>query len=81
MSQEIYKIGAFWDSDAQVWTATSEDVPGLATEADSQEALLHKLKTIVPELLQLNHLLPSDHTGAIKIELISHRQELIQLTV
>lgn len=47
-------IEAFWDSEADVWVASSRDVPGLATEADSIESLLVKLSELVPELLQLN---------------------------
>lgn len=47
-------VTAIWDDEAQVWVATSEQVPGLVTEADTIEALLHKLATLVPELLRLN---------------------------
>lgn len=47
-------IYATWDDDAKVWVATSEDVPGLATEADSCEALVQKLKVMIPELLDAN---------------------------
>ena len=32
-------IRADWDPEARVWVATSDDVPGLATEADTLEAL------------------------------------------
>ena len=49
-----YFIRAEWDAEACVWVATSSDVPGLATEADSLEALAAKLRTLVPELLALN---------------------------
>ncbi|MDP2829705.1 MAG: DUF1902 domain-containing protein [Sulfuricellaceae bacterium] len=47
-------IRAEWDSDAEVWVATSDDVPGLATEADTLEALSAKLDVMVPELLDAN---------------------------
>jgi len=47
-------IYATWDDEAKVWVATSEDVPGLATEADSCEALVEKLKVMIPELLEAN---------------------------
>jgi predicted RNase H-like HicB family nuclease len=58
MNQVSCKIGAFWDGEAEVWVATSEDVPGLATEAETLEALSQKLRTMVPELLQLNQVIP-----------------------
>lgn len=43
-----------WDEEAQVWVATSDDVPGLATEHHSFDALVEKLKVIIPELLEAN---------------------------
>jgi len=43
-----------WDEEAQVWVATSDDVPGLATEAETIESLIHKLKIMIPELLEAN---------------------------
>ena len=47
-------VRAVWDDEAQVWVATSDDVPGLATEADDMDALVEKLKTMIPELLDAN---------------------------
>jgi predicted RNase H-like HicB family nuclease len=49
--QKIYFVRAEWDEDAKVWVATSDDVPGLVTEADTMEALSFKLETMIPELL------------------------------
>ena len=49
-----YFIHADWDDEARVWVATSDDLPGLATEADTQEQLIKKLKTLIPELLDAN---------------------------
>lgn len=43
-----------WDEEAEVCVATSDDVPGLVAEADTTEALLMKLRTLVPELLEAN---------------------------
>lgn len=47
-------VRAIWDDEAQVWVATSEDVPGLATEAPSWDKLIPKLKVMIPELLDAN---------------------------
>ena len=57
--RRIGVIQADWDPEAGVWVATSEDVPGLATEAETIEALTEKLRTILPELLEANQMLPS----------------------
>lgn len=79
MSQITFKVEAFWDSDAQVWVATSDDVPGLVTEASTIEVLTQKLREIIPELIVLNNIVPSGYVGSITFELISHRQELIEV--
>lgn len=55
-----YIVSATWDDEAKVWVAESDDVPGLATEAPSEEALLKKLEVLVPELLELNGCLLTD---------------------
>lgn len=52
--QKVFFIHAEWDEEAGVWVATSDDVPGLATEADTLEALSTKLEARVPELLDAN---------------------------
>ncbi len=72
MPMKPYKIEAFWDQEALVWVAESEDVLGLVTEASSIESLTEKLKQIIPELLLSNQLVPPDYTGAIAFELTSH---------
>ena len=43
-----------WDPEASVWIAESEDVPGLALESGSFDALLERVRFAVPELLSLN---------------------------
>ena len=53
MNKPFY-VHAEWDAEARVWVATSDEVPGLATEADTTEALVQKLKTLIPELLAAN---------------------------
>ena len=42
------------DEEAKVWAATSDDVPGFATEEDTMVDLIDKLKVIIPELLVAN---------------------------
>ncbi len=55
--QSVYEVLARWDSEAGVWVAESDDVPGLVAEADSPNLLAQKLKTLIPELLELNGVL------------------------
>lgn len=48
------RVYAEWDEDAKVWVARSNDIAGLATEADTVEALEAKLRNIIPELIEHN---------------------------
>lgn len=50
-----YTILADWDPDADVWVAVSDEIPELATEAATLEALAEKLRVMIPELLEANH--------------------------
>jgi hypothetical protein len=49
-----YKVKMIWDREAEVWVATSEDVPGLVLESGSFDALLERVKYAIPELTELN---------------------------
>jgi len=62
----IYEVLAQWDSDAGVWVAESEDVPGLVAEADSPNGLAQKLRVLIPELLELNAV-PNEPTARFHI--------------
>jgi predicted RNase H-like HicB family nuclease len=53
MAQPIL-VSAMWDAEAKVWIAESDQVPGLATGADTLEELVEKLKVAIPELLAEN---------------------------
>jgi len=77
--QKLFHVDASWDPEAEVWVATSEDVPGLATEAPSLEQLREKLRTIVPELLAANQVIPAQDLESVSFDLTSHRQERVRL--
>jgi predicted RNase H-like HicB family nuclease len=80
MESNTYHVHADWDPAANVWVATSDDVPGLATEAETIEGLATRLRTMIPDLLEANGLLPTNvPSDGIAFELTSHRQELVTL--
>lgn len=68
-----YFIHAEWDDEAEVWVATSDDVPGLVAESETIEALVLKLKVLVPELLEANGIAAN---GDVPFELLTRRFEL-----
>jgi predicted RNase H-like HicB family nuclease len=80
MQHAVYLIRALWDDEAKYWVATSDDVPGLATGAESVEALMVKLRVMVPELLEANDLLDPAAGGEVPIELIAQYHERVPVT-
>ena len=47
------KVSLTWDNEAYVWLASSADVPGLALESGSLDALMERVKVAIPELLDI----------------------------
>src|SRR5476651_2708802 len=68
-----FVVKALWDAKVRVWVATSDDVPGLVTESKTFEALLKKLRTLVPELLELNNAMPK--SGKASYRVVAERHE------
>jgi len=69
-------IHAEWDTEAGVWVAMSDDVPGLVAEADTFEALSAKLDRLLPELLQANGYCGDPH---VVFELLARRYAVAHL--
>ena len=78
MFKKDIRVDAFWDGEAKVWVASSEDVPGLITEAETMEELVEKVKILIPELLQANGQLDSGDSFDIPLHLVSKREELLK---
>lgn len=49
-----YTINFIWDTNANVWIATSDDIPGLVLESGSFDKLIERTRFAVPEMLKLN---------------------------
>jgi predicted RNase H-like HicB family nuclease len=72
-------VNAEWDPEAKVWVATSDDVPGLITEAETVECLTEKLSVMIPELLEANGNLLGNVVREVPVNLIAHREQRISL--
>lgn len=66
-----------WDPEAQVWTAESDDVPGLVLESGSFDALIERVRFTVPELLELNGTAPAP--APVQLRMVSERCERIAM--
>jgi hypothetical protein len=53
MNRDIV-ITARWDGEANVWLATSTDVPGLVVEAETWPAMIEEVRLVLPDLLELS---------------------------
>lgn len=49
-----YKVRFTQDTETGVWTATSEDVPGLVLGSDDLNPLKNRVRQAIPELVELN---------------------------
>lgn len=70
-----YVINFTWDNEADVWIATSNDIPGLVLESGSFDALLERTRFAVPELISLNS--PKDQSFSLTFK--SERHERVVL--
>ena len=73
IADQAIEVRAFWDSEAGVWVAESDHIPGLVTEAETLEQLAVKLESLIPELLELNAPeLSGAHTVNLRAERTLH---------
>ena len=75
-SVDSYVIRAFWDDEARVWVAESDDVPGLATGAPTLDELVSKLAVMIPELLELNHQFIRSQTPRFEVHAVKDHERL-----
>ena len=48
-----YTVEVNWDDEAEVWFAVCDDIP-FATESDSFDSLMERIKTIAHDVLESN---------------------------
>jgi hypothetical protein len=66
-----YRIIFTWDEEASVWIATSDDIFGLILEDKSFDNLVKRVRTAVPELLEMENA----YCGCISLDYAVSRQE------
>jgi hypothetical protein len=67
-------INARWDPEAEVWLATSSDVPGLVVEAGTWPDMIEEVRLVLPDLLELSN------QRADKLSLTFKAEEHLELT-
>lgn len=66
-----YVVRFTWDPEADVWIAVNDYIP-LTLESDSLDLLMQKVRTALPELLELNNLPKPSYLYYI----VEHREEV-----
>ena len=67
-------IDARFDPEAQVWLATSVDVPGLVVEAETWPAMIEEVRLVLPDLMELSN------QKADKLSLTFRAEEHLEFT-
>jgi len=69
-------VRAGWDAEVQVWYVEDSDIPGLAAEADSLDALRERLRVIIPDLLADRQDVPDE----LEVDLIAYAHDRMSLS-
>lgn len=77
--RSLITVKAARDPEAQVWFVESSDVPGLAAEADTFEALVDKLPSMIADLIEENGFDGSHDAADVPVEIIAHASSKIRL--
>jgi hypothetical protein len=48
-----FRIEAVWDAEAEVWVATSPDVPGLVVQGRVPDDIIEKVRLVLPALIEI----------------------------
>lgn len=72
----LWTIRADYDADARVWYVSDSEIPGLAADAETLEALAMKAGAMLPDLLEINGDLvaPERLSGPHSIRIIAHHE-------
>jgi hypothetical protein len=81
MTTVTFTIYCQWDDEAKVWFVVESDVPGLAAEAPTFDAMNQLLRNRVPELVELNRpdLTQLAERERAPVELVIHNEHRLRL--
>ena len=68
------KIKVMWDNETDRWYTKTDDVPGMALDSGSFDALIEKVRMIAPEMLETN----MGYKGPIRFFFVAERDETIR---
>jgi hypothetical protein len=66
-------VRADWDSEADVWVATSTDIDGLALESETLDGLMDKVPGALADLIELNGSQAASHAADIPFYIMAEK--------
>jgi len=78
----VWTIRAEYDPEAKVWWTADSDVPGLAADAESLEALAAKAGAMLPDLLAIHQdeIVDKERLkGPHRIRIVAHHEHLFDV--
>ncbi|UZK69128.1 DUF1902 domain-containing protein [Sphingomonas sp. S1-29] len=73
----VWMVRSEYDPEARVWYVADSDIPGIAADAATLEALAEKIGRLLPDLLDLNASLVADVArleGPHSIRIVAHHE-------
>ena len=70
-----YAVVIKWDSETDRWFVKSSDIPGLWMESGSFDALLQRIRSTAPELVEFN----CDYTGQFELSFAVDRTDMFDV--
>jgi len=71
------KVKFLWDSESDRWYTKTDDVPGMALDSGSFDALIEKVRMVAPDMLEENF----GYLGPISFTFTAERSETIREAV
>ena len=68
------RISLIWDDETDRWYTKTDDVPGMALDSGSFDALIEKVRMIAPDMLEANR----GYLGPIRFLFTAEREETIR---
>ena len=78
----VWTIRAEYDPEAKVWWTADSDVPGLAADAETLEALAEKAGAMLADLLEIHaqEIVDKDRLpGPHRIRIIAHHERMFDV--
>ena len=68
------RIKLIWDEESDRWYTETDDVPGMALDSGSFDALIEKVRLIAPDMIEAN----LEYLGPIRFFFTAERNETIR---